>query len=52
METFTGRLWQRNFYEHIIRNDEELNAVRVYILNNPAWWDEDEDEENPGFLTL
>jgi len=32
---FPGRLWQRN-YEHIIRNDIELNRIREYIVNNPA----------------
>jgi hypothetical protein len=36
--TFSGRLWQRNYYEHIIRNDESLNRIREYIVNNPAQW--------------
>jgi hypothetical protein len=31
--------------EHIIREDEELNRIREYIVNNPARWAE--DEENP-----
>lgn len=39
-------VWQRNYYEHIIRNDNELNRIREYIANNPAKWAE--DEENPG----
>ena len=34
--------WQRNFYEHIIRNDTELNQIREYIINNPLNWDKDE----------
>lgn len=38
-------LWQRNDYEHIIRDDEELNAIREYITNNPVQWDE--NEQNP-----
>ena len=38
-------LWQRNYYERIIRNDEELYSVREYIMCNPAKWAE--DEENP-----
>ena len=42
---FRGRLWQRNFHEHIIRNEESLNRIRQYILNNPACWES--DEENP-----
>ena len=37
--------WQRNYYEHVIRNDESLNRIREYILNNPARWAY--DHENP-----
>ena len=40
-----GRFWQRNYYEHIIRNDNELNEIREYIRNNPLSWDL--DKENP-----
>jgi putative transposase len=36
-------VWQRNYYEHVVRNDEELEAIRQYILNNPANWVTDED---------
>jgi putative transposase len=32
---FFGKLWQRGYYEHIIRNELDLNRVREYILNNP-----------------
>jgi len=39
------RLWQRNYYEHIIRNEEEMNGIREYIMNNPAQWSF--DSENP-----
>lgn len=35
-------VWQRNYYEHIIRNEAELNDIRAYIINNPNRWDEDE----------
>ena len=38
-------VWQRNFYERVIRNDRELNAIREYIANNPANWEQ--DTENP-----
>ncbi len=31
-------VWQRNYYERIVRNERELNAVRRYIHNNPAHW--------------
>lgn len=39
------RVWQRNYYERIIRDDEELNRVREYILLNPLKWEF--DRENP-----
>jgi putative transposase len=39
------KLWQRNYYEHIIRNEDELNHIRQYIAENPVNWAK--DEENP-----
>lgn len=39
-------VWQRNYYERIIRNERELDAVRRYIANNPARWFE--DDNHPG----
>lgn len=36
-------LWQRNYYEHIIRNDREINNIRWYIANNPLNWQWDRD---------
>ena len=30
--------WQRNYYEHVIRNERDLNEIRKYILNNPLKW--------------
>jgi REP element-mobilizing transposase RayT len=35
------KLWQRNYWEHIIRNETELNRIREYIQNNPTQWDLD-----------
>ncbi|OGU59609.1 MAG: hypothetical protein A2X64_04340 [Ignavibacteria bacterium GWF2_33_9] len=35
-------IWQRNYYEHIIRNDKSLYEIREYIQNNPLEWEEDE----------
>jgi REP element-mobilizing transposase RayT len=35
------RLWQRNYYERIIRSDSELDAIRKYIAENPLKWNED-----------
>lgn len=37
------KVWQRGYYEHIIRNERELNAIRQYIHDNPARWLEDRD---------
>jgi putative transposase len=36
-----GKLWQRNYYEHIIRNDKSYQRIYDYILNNPANWKQD-----------
>ena len=35
-------VWQRNYYEHIVRNEDDLNRIREYILNNPLNWKEDD----------
>jgi len=40
-----ARLWQHNYYEHVIRNEHDLNDTRQYILDNPVKWDM--DENNP-----
>jgi len=42
---YPSRLWQRDYYDHIIRNDDELNRIREYIINNPLKWEF--DRENP-----
>ncbi len=42
---FTGRLWQRGFYDHVIRSVEDLDRVRRYIIENPGRWFD--DRENP-----
>jgi putative transposase len=39
------RLWQPDYYEHVIRNDKDLAQIREYIVNNPLRWQL--DEENP-----
>jgi putative transposase len=41
-------VWQRGYYEHIIRTEGELMAIREYVLDNPARWNE--DENNPALL--
>ena len=38
-------VWQRNYYDHVIRNESRINRVRQYIADNPVSWPE--DPENP-----
>ena len=35
-------VWQRNYYEHIIRDEKSLENIRNYIINNPAKWQDDD----------
>ena len=44
---FEKRLWQRNYYEHIIRGKNDLDKIRDYIISNPGVWTE--DKENPNY---
>lgn len=39
-------LWQRNYYEHVIRTENELNEIRNYIKNNPMNWNDDSNFSN------
>lgn len=36
-----AKLWQRNYWEHIIRDESDLNRIREYIQTNPARWEKD-----------
>lgn len=36
------RIWQKNYYEHVIRNEASLNKIREYIMSNPRNWIEDD----------
>ena len=38
---FNEKLWQRNYYEHIIRNDQSFQNITEYIITNPLKWDND-----------
>ena len=40
-QSFDGKLWQRNYYEQIIRDQASLNNIRKYIINNPLKWEDD-----------
>ena len=44
------KLWQRNYYEHIVRNENELNEIRKYIQENPLKWET--DKENPKRINM
>lgn len=39
-------VWQRNYYDHIIRNDESLARIREYVQNNPLSWENDQLHPN------
>jgi putative transposase len=39
---FDGKLWQRNYYEHIIRDEQSYITIAEYIANNPVYWVKDE----------
>jgi REP element-mobilizing transposase RayT len=34
--TYFGHIWQGRYYDHIVRNKQELDQIRTYLLNNPA----------------
>jgi ribosomal protein S30 len=39
-------VWQRNYYEHIIRNEQDYQAKHDYILSNPANWEDDDENQS------
>ena len=45
---FQGQLWQRSYFEHVIRDAESLTQIRQYIIDNPARWAF--DHENPAMI--
>ena len=47
-QPFPGKLWQRNYYERVIRSEKELHQIREYIAANPIRWAE--DENNPALI--
>ncbi len=40
-ELFEGKLWQRDYYEQIVRDETSLRRIREYIANNPRQWPHD-----------
>jgi REP element-mobilizing transposase RayT len=43
-------VWQRNYYERVIRDEDELNKIRQYISDNPIKWEL--DRENPNAIMI
>ena len=41
-----GEVWQRGYYEHVIRDDASLNRIREYIINNPLNWEFDRENRD------
>jgi len=41
-------IWQRNYYDHIIRNEKDLNRIRKYIIENPLQWQADKYYSSSG----
>ena len=39
--------WQRNYYEHIVRNDHDLDEIREYVMGNSLNWEKDENNPQP-----
>ncbi len=44
--TPSAKVWQRGYYERIVRDERELERIRAYIQDNPARWAADQDELN------
>jgi REP element-mobilizing transposase RayT len=40
-------LWQRNYFEHVIRDEKEWDRIRQYVESNPLRWEQ--DHENPAY---
>ncbi len=49
-EPFDQKIWQRNYYDRIIRNEKELDKIRKYIFENPLKWEL--DRNNPENLFM
>ena len=43
---FDSHLWQRSFYDHVIRDDKDFESISEYISANPANWAEDQENQN------
>jgi REP element-mobilizing transposase RayT len=45
-------VWQRNYYEHVVRDETDLNSIREYIVNNPKKWELDDENPNRNNLSM
>jgi putative transposase len=45
-------IWQRNYYERVVRNEKELNLIRLYIELNPRMWNEDKEFRHLEFESI
>lgn len=43
-----ARFWQRNYYEHVVRDEDALNRIRKYIITNSQRWSEERHDDNVG----
>ncbi len=43
---YNSEIWQRNYYEHIIRNQKSYDEIYNYIISNPGMWDRDRNNPN------
>jgi REP element-mobilizing transposase RayT len=41
-QPFERTIWQRNYWERILRNENEVKSIREYVLSNPWKWETDE----------
>ncbi len=48
----SAKIWQRNYYDHVIRNERELKHIRQYIVNNPLKWEFDRENELSKYYDL
>jgi len=51
-QRFDGKLWQRNYWEHIIRNQNEYQRISEYIINNPINWNLDKLNGGDGNMVM
>jgi REP element-mobilizing transposase RayT len=43
IELHAGKIWQRNYYEHVIRDGTDYERIYTYIIENPSNWEQDEE---------